>query len=150
MKEILVTLSLADIKAKGACQPGVDWYFAMKRAFGCGKKPLRIKWSPLSMVWALSNPDADQRGFARWLIDDGLLPMWSLKGANLTRANLTGANLDGANLAGADLTGAYLDGAYLTGAYLDGAYLDGAYRPSNSVPDGWERDADGYLTRKAA
>jgi uncharacterized protein YjbI with pentapeptide repeats len=75
-----------------------------------------------------------------------------LSGAYLSGAYLRGADLSGADLSGADLSGADLSGAYLRGAYLSGAYLSGAYRPSVSwgysdLPDGWERDAFGYLRR---
>ncbi len=59
-------------------------------------------------------------GDARWLRDRGLIP--NLSGANLSGADLYGANLSGAN-------------------------LYGAYRPSGDLPDGWSRDADGYLRR---
>jgi uncharacterized protein YjbI with pentapeptide repeats len=50
-----------------------------------------------------------------------------LRGAHLTGAHLTGADLTGAHLTGADLRGAYLTGADLTGAHLTGADLTGAH-----------------------
>ena len=75
---------------------------------------------------------SDLRKYIGWAFVRGIIPLWSMQGANLEGANLGGAYLGGANLGGANLGGAYLEGANLEGANLGGANLlranlEGAY-----------------------
>lgn len=148
-----------------ACKKGLDWFDALKERMGVPKnKVLVIEWDALAMVWSLTGKDS--RSWVRWAIDEGILPSWSLSGADLRGANLIDANLIGANLRDANLRGAYLRGAdirgadlsdanlrgadlrdaYLYGADLYGADLYGAYYPSGDVPAGWRRTETGHLT----
>ena len=66
---------------------------------------------------------SDLREYIGWAFVRGIIPLWSMQGANLLRANLEGAYLEGANLLRAYLEGAYLGGANLEGANLEGANL---------------------------
>jgi hypothetical protein len=70
-----------------------------------------------------------------------------LTSANLTSADLTSANLTSAELMSANLTIANLTSSNLYGANLYGANLRSAYYPNGTVPVGWTRDANGYLSR---
>ena len=135
------------VEAK-ACPEGLamfDEYAALQGR----TKSLRLTWA--HMLWAAS--DERSRGFVQWAQEMGMLPRFSLygadlrgadlrgadlSGANLRGANLYGANLRGANLSGADLSVADLYGANLRGANLSGADLRGCSRWSHDpVPDGW-------------
>ena len=94
---------------------------------------------------------------------DAELSAAHVTGADLTGAHLTGADLDHANLiranlGGADLTRADLSRTDLTRADLlhakvnhtdfTGATLTGALWPADAaVPEGWQRDHTGHLTR---
>ena len=123
MREIVITISLADLEAAGACDGGLAYYREARDAAGRGARPLRIVWSALAYVWlATSAP-----GYCDWLVRSGVLPRWDLQGANLYGADLYGANLSGAN--------------------LSGAYLSGAYRPAGDVPAGYTRTDSGHLTK---
>jgi len=148
-----------------ACSEGLEWFDEMKERMGAPKnKVLVIEWDALSMVWSLT--DEDSRSWVRWAINEGILPSWSLRGADLRGADLSGADLSGADLSrailsdayliGADLYGAYLQGADLQGADLSGADLSGAnlrgailhsvYYPHGDVPEGCRRTETGHLT----
>ena len=73
-----------------------------------------------------------------WLYDEGLLPLYSMRGANLRGANLNGADLRGADLNGANLRWANLNGANLNGANLNGADLRGAdFNKYTEWPEGY-------------
>ncbi len=68
-------------------------------------------------------------GLGRWITHGwlgGVLPLWSLAGADLAHANLEGAYLRGADLFGANLSDANLHGADLYGANLRCASVRGA------------------------
>jgi len=136
MKEIAISLSRAELLAAKACSAGMTWFDTWPRLYD-GDQEIVVLWSPLAMVWSLANPNSNQRSMARWLIDNGLLPMWSLSGAYLS-----GAYLSGAYLSGADLSGAYLSRADLSRADLSGAYY-----PGGALPGGWVRNKDGFLVR---
>jgi len=80
------------VEAK-ACHEGLamfDEYAALQGR----SRSLRLTWA--HMLWAAC--DARSRGFVQWAQEMGLLPRFSLRGANLGGANLYGANLYGANL----------------------------------------------------
>ena len=135
-----IVLTLEDLKAKGACDEGLDLF---AKWFG---DKAEIEWN--SMYELLCRCDTNITEFTVWLIGVGLLPSFSfykadLRWANLTRANLTGANLQGADLQGADLQGADLTRAYLTRANLRWAYLQGAdlrwaYLQGADLPDNYK------------
>jgi uncharacterized protein YjbI with pentapeptide repeats len=154
---IHVTITLKELREADACREGRALFHSLRKMQG-RQRSVRIEWTPLAQVWLA----AAFGEFSNWLYQNKLTPRLSLegvdlRGAYLRGAYLSGAYLSGADLSGADLRGAYLSGAdlsgaYLRGAYLSGAYLSGAYRPSVSwgysdLPDGWERDAFGYLRR---
>ena len=101
-----------------------------------------------------------------WAVYCGIIPSWSMSGANLSGVNLAGANLQEADLREADLRGANLTGAHLhhtdlyeadlrgatlyeanlnkanlSGAKLHGADVHGAY-----LPVGFDAEAAGAIT----
>ena len=77
---------------------------------------------------------SDLRKYIGWAFVRGIIPLWSMQGANL----------EGANLGGANLEGAYLGGAYLEGANLEGAYLGGAkYDKYTIFPAGFDAKEKG-------
>lgn len=54
--------------------------------------------------WQLDFIRTTNRKWFGWLVYNTLVPMWSMRGANLWKADLSEANLYGANLWGADLS----------------------------------------------
>ena len=141
-----------------ACSEVLEWFDELVLSMG-QEVDLEFEWDALSMVWSLKYEDS--RTWVRWAISEGILPSWSLRGADLSGANLYGAdlygaclrganlygaNLSDANLRDADLSGANLQDANLRGANLYGADLYGAYYPTGDVPAGWRRTETGHLT----
>ena len=112
---ITVTISREELEAADACEGGLELFGQISQ----GLDTITVEWTQLAQVWlSVAYPE-----FARWLYNQGFVPLLSLYGANLGGADLYGANLGGANLGG---------------AYLYGADLEG-----------WERGPDGYARRKA-
>ena len=96
------------------------------------------------------------RKYIGWAHEVGLIPIWSmrsadLRSANLTSANLrsadlTSANLRSANLRSANLTSADLRWANLTSANLTSANLTSAYYTKyTSLPAGFNPKSAGML-----
>ena len=86
---------------------------------------------PMGIVtWSLDDQLAllhtDCRRYLGWAVHRGLLPYWSLSGADLRGADLRGADLSDADLRGANLRDANLREAVLRDADLRGAKLSGA------------------------
>ena len=107
------------LEEKDACVEGLACFNA---AFPNG---IDLKdWTVEKQIEVLKS---DLRKYIGWAFVRGIIPLWSMQGANLEGANLGGAYLGGANLGGANLGGAYLGGANLEGANLGGANLEGAY-----------------------
>ena len=69
---------------------------------------------------------SDLRKYIGWAFARGIIPLWSMQGANLGRANLVRANLYSANLESANLENANLENANLYSANLESANLGGA------------------------
>jgi uncharacterized protein YjbI with pentapeptide repeats len=135
-----VRITIDDLKAAGAREdcPGLAWF----REFFGGDVAER-KWTfdlqmeiiraegRLWLMWGVhrrivplfSMRDAD---LSETNLRDADLSETDLRGADLHGANLHGANLRGAGLSETDLRGANLRGADLTGANLRGANLRGA------------------------
>ncbi len=143
---ITITLTRQELDDAGACDEGMDLFESLREMQGHADH-VSVEWTPLAHLWLT----VACRDFARWLLEEGLIPRLSLDRAYLRGADLRGADLSGADLRGADLRGADLSGAYLRGADLPGADRSGAYRPANwgysDLPDGWERDESGHLRR---
>jgi hypothetical protein len=117
-----ITITVAQLREKGACASGIKEFTDQ---YG---EEAEIEWTAETQVDFIKSP---LRKYFGWAVDNNLIPMWSMRGANLRGANLEGANLwgadlRGANLEGADLEGANLEGADLRGANLWGANLEGA------------------------
>ena len=66
---------------------------------------------------------SDLRKYIGWAFARGIIPLWSMQGANLGRANLGGSNLGRANLEDANLENANLENANLENANLGGSNL---------------------------
>ncbi len=112
---ITVTIQRKDLEKADACGGGLGLFDSIKaladeqrKAEGkAARKGVTIRWSRLHALWlATAYPE-----YSRWLIDMGIVPAISFRGANLDGANLIRANLYGANLDGANLIRANLDGA---------------------------------------
>ena len=109
---ITVTITRQTLTAAEVCDDGLALYDSIKRdqdalRTALGKRPckhLHLPWTPLAQVWlAVAHP-----GFFRWLYDQGIVPMLTLRRADLRGTDLSGADLYGADLYGADLYGADL------------------------------------------
>ena len=158
MNSVDVKITLKMLKEHEACQRGIRAYFGTKRASGCGKGPLVVKWNAEAYVKA----SVSHRKWITWLIDRRILPRWSLSfmdlskrdlrgaqlcGAELTFADLSRADVDGANFYRADLRYSTLIGTNMHLANLRFADLDGALYPRGELPEGWVRDDAGALER---
>jgi len=113
---IQLFLSRTDLTRAGACPEGI------KRFNELFPQGLATPWTVTHQLWAAWAEPA----FYSWLRDKGLLPVLSMRGANLSGANLSRADLSRANLSGANLSGANLSGADLSRANLSRANLSGA------------------------
>ncbi len=82
----ITTQTLKDLRA---CQEGIDDF-------------VRITGGELICEWTLEKQiellKTDLRKWFGWAVENKLIPMWSMSGADLYRANLYGADLSGANL----------------------------------------------------
>ena len=81
--KIIITKDL--LRQKGACDPGV---LDFEREFGARWE---VEWTPDAQLEFIRGP---LRKYLGWAIQQKLLPMWSLSGANLSGANLFRANLE--------------------------------------------------------
>ncbi len=97
-----------------ACEAGV---LAFKATYPRG---YRGPWSREILLTVLRT---EMRRYVGWGVEKGIIPMWSLSGADLSGADLSGADLRRADLRRADLSGADLYGANLSGADLRRADL---------------------------
>lgn len=79
-------------------------------------------WTLAHQYFLLAHPEA-RKGWG-WLVNQRVIPAWSMSGADLRGANLCEANLYRADLRGADLYRADLRGADLRGADLVGHDLE--------------------------
>ena len=112
-----LTLSVKQLEDASACFEAI---IAFRQVYG---EAAEVEWTKEAQVEILRGPLGKYLG---WAFRAGLLPMWSLDGANLDGANLDGANLTGAYLTGASLARANLARANFTGASLARANLTGA------------------------
>ena len=117
-----LTITKQQLKEAGACDEGLRTFAEL---FG---DQAECDWTLEKQLEVLHGPLGRYVG---WAYRAGLLPLWSLSGANLSGANLSGAdlsraNLSRANLSGADLSRADLFEADLSRANLSGANLSGA------------------------
>ena len=82
--------------------------------------------------------DTDLRRYLGGWWGGGILPVWTLRGADLSGADLNRADLSGANLSRADLSGANLSWADLRRADLRRANLSGAvWNDKTQWPEGF-------------
>ena len=100
------------LREAGACESGLA---AFEAAFPGGYYG---PWTRDTLLETLRSP---LRAYLGWGFENHLIPMWSLRFADLRNADLSGADLSGADLRGADLNGADLRNAGLNGADLSGA-----------------------------
>lgn len=134
-----ITFTLDDLRRLEACEDGVEEFI---RHYG---EQVELNWTLEAQIEAIQGP---LRRYMGWAWHHNVLPMWSMRGADLgratlTRATLTRANLRGADLRGADLTGATLFGATLFGAILTDAILTDANLTDANLtdafmPEGWQ------------
>jgi uncharacterized protein YjbI with pentapeptide repeats len=115
-------LTTEQLEENEACSYGIDafrWYF--------GSESAECDWTLEKQIELLKSPLGKYVG---WAWNAGLIPLWSMGGADLSGADLRSANLRSADLRSADLSGANLrsdlSGADLSGADLRSADLSGA------------------------
>ena len=109
--EFLVRITKKLLEEKEAC---AEWLACFNATFPDG---IDLKdWTAEKQIEVLKS---DLRKYIGWAFARGIIPLWSMQGANLEGAYLGGANLGGAYLEGANLEGANLEGAYLGGARYD-------------------------------
>ena len=113
-----ITISTEQLEELDACEKAI---IEFKEYFH--KDEVTLNWTPRLQLAIVKSP---LRKYIRWAVENKIIPLWSMSGANLSRANLSGANLSRANLSGAYLSRANLSRADLYGADLYGAYLSGA------------------------
>lgn len=132
-----------------------------------GRRPDPARHVNIDLTWAdISGADLTAANLTHADLRDADLNGAYLRSADLTGAALRNADLAHAYLRSADLGGAYLrydnltdanlrsavlTGANLAAANLSGAKLTGARWPLNaSVPQGWARDRNSGLLRRAS
>ena len=80
-------ITLRQLQDSNACQSGIN-EFQSKHGevweFDC------------SLDWQIEFIKSPSRKWFGWLVESGLVPMWSMNGANLRGADLWGANLSDA------------------------------------------------------
>ena len=113
----IIRITVDDLKSLNACPAGIDEFVA---DFG---NVYEAEWTLEEQLRILKTP---MRRWIGWAYRVGLIPLWSMSGANLSEADLSEADLSGANLHEADLSGANLHEADLRGANLHEADLRGA------------------------
>ena len=142
-----ITITVDDLKRHGAYCAGLKRF---QEVYG---DVLHMDWTRETQIQTLLD-QAPWEGFRKhlsWAVQAGLIPLWSMFGAdlagiNLRQVELIGADMENANLTGAclaevlfpgarlvnaclvdaDLTNACLVGANLAGANLAGANLTNA------------------------
>ena len=119
-----ITITAKQLQEADACESAVAIF---KQVYG---ESATEEWTRDKQIELLKGPLGKYVG---WAFLNGLLPMWSLRSANLRLADLQSADLRSANLWLADLRSANLDGAYCW---------------SEDAPEGWETDQNGRLQRK--
>ena len=101
-----ITIAVSDVRKAGACTTK-----PFEAVYG---DSVVLDWTLETQLEFIRGP---LRQYFGWAITAGLVPMWSMREADLSRANLWGANLRGANLWGANLVEANLRGAILPEDY---------------------------------
>jgi len=115
---VKITISTEQLEELDACEKAI---IEFKEYFH--KDEVTLNWTPRLQLAIVKSP---LRKYIRWAVENKIIPLWSMSGANLSGANLSGANLSRANLSRANLYGANLSGADLSGAYLSRANLSRA------------------------
>ena len=113
----IIRITVDDLKSLNACPAGIDEFVA---DFG---NVYEAEWTLEEQLRILKTP---MRRWIGWAYRVGLIPLWSMSGANLSEADLSEADLSGANLHEADLRGANLSWADLSEADLSLADLSWA------------------------
>ena len=96
-------ITLATLQHRDACSPGLHMFEIF---FPDGWEG---EWDEWAQAAVISHPILGQ--YMGWLWAMGIVPAWSMSGANLSSANLSSADLSGATLSGATLCRADLRGA---------------------------------------
>ena len=99
-----ITITLKTLEDKGACTSGIEDF---AKYYG-EITEITIEWTRETQIELIKSPMRKHYG---WAALKGLVPTWSMSGANLYGATLEGATLEGATLRSADLEGANLRGA---------------------------------------
>ena len=107
-------ITVQDLENKRACQLGIRLF---QKIYGDEHE---FDWTLGKQIEIIKSPLGKYFG---WAVYNGLLPMWSMAGANLAGADLANANLTRADLAN-------------------------VFRPENDMQRwGYEANKDGYLVK---
>lgn len=79
-------ITIQQLEERNACK---EARIAFRDAVG--EKTADIEWNPAAQGWLLADPI--WRRWFGWAYRNGLLPLWSLSGADLSEANLRWADL---------------------------------------------------------
>ena len=112
-----LTITVKQLESLSACSEGVALF---KKIYG--DKAI-IKWTLEAQLELIKSPMGRYLGWAFW---SKLLPLWSMRYANLSGADLRSTNLSCADLSSANLRSADLSYADLSYANLSGANLRSA------------------------
>jgi len=116
-----VIITVDDLEHASACQEYIGKFIEA----ASGNETADIEFNKAAQGLLLGDPV--WRQVFGWAVRVGLIPMWSMYGANLSHADLSHADLRGADLYSADLYGANLYGANLHDADLRSANLPEGY-----------------------
>lgn len=93
------------LKKKNACTKGMKEF---EKLFPLGFN--MSEWTRKKQIEIIKTP---LRKYIAWAYYNNIIPLWSMRNANLRNADLSNAVLRGADLSNAVLSGANLSGAYI-------------------------------------
>jgi uncharacterized protein YjbI with pentapeptide repeats len=126
-------ITTKDLEAKNACQSGIDEFMKIYK----GKAS--IDWTVEKQIEIFKTPLGKYVG---WAYQNDIIPLWSMRDADLYGADLYGANLCDADLRDANLRDANLRDANLCDADLRDADLRDANLCDANLRDANLRDAN--------
>ena len=145
----MIKITIEMLKKKEACLEGIKEF---EKIFGLETK---LEWTKEKQIELFKTPLCK---YIMWAVNKGIIPLWSMAGANMAGANMAGAdmtdadmaraNMAGADMANANMARANMAGANMARANMAGADMTGAHRPENDMQKwGWIANKDGYLEK---
>ena len=113
---VLITITKQQLNILGACTKGIC---ELENVFGGNAESWSVEWTRNKQIELISTPLGIYLG---WAFTKGLIPQWSMNGADLRHANLRYITLRAADLSCADLS--YTDLSCADLSYTDLSYTD--------------------------